>query len=45
VNGSKIWQSLGHWANWALLLVRTDPAASRKQDGISILLVDLRTLA
>ncbi len=43
VNGSKIWQSLGHWANWALLLVRTDPAASRKQDGISILLVDLRT--
>jgi len=42
VNGSKIWQSLGHWANWALVLVRTDSAASRKQDGISILLVDLR---
>jgi len=43
VNGSKIWQSLGHWANWALLLVRTDPAAPRKQDGISVLLIDLRS--
>jgi len=41
LNGTKIWQSLGHWANWALVLVRTDPAATRKQDGISVLLVDL----
>src|SRR5690606_29405955 len=36
VNGTKIWQSYGHWADWALLLVRTDPAASRKQEGISV---------
>ncbi|KJK20881.1 acyl-CoA dehydrogenase [Burkholderiaceae bacterium 16] len=43
VNGSKIWQSLGHWANWALVLVRTDPTALRKQDGISVLLIDLRS--
>ncbi|WER45685.1 acyl-CoA dehydrogenase family protein [Cupriavidus sp. WKF15] len=43
VNGTKIWQSLGHWANWALVLVRTDPRATRKQDGISVLLVDLRS--
>jgi len=42
LNGTKIWQSLGHWANWALVLARTDPAATRKQDGISVLLVDLR---
>ncbi|MDW3681063.1 acyl-CoA dehydrogenase family protein [Cupriavidus sp. CV2] len=42
VNGSKIWQSLGQWANWALVLVRTDPAAPRKQEGISVLLMDLR---
>jgi len=43
VNGTKIWQSLGHWANWALVLARTDPAAERKQDGISVLLIDLRS--
>ncbi len=41
VNGTKIWQSYGHWANWALILVRSDPAAPRRQDGISVLLVDL----
>lgn len=41
LNGSKIWQSLGHWANRALVLARTDPGARRKQDGISVLLVDL----
>ncbi|ARK95731.1 acyl-CoA dehydrogenase [Burkholderia pseudomallei] len=43
VNGTKIWQSLGHWANWALVLVRTDPGARRKQDGISVLLIDLNS--
>ncbi|MCA0242187.1 MAG: acyl-CoA dehydrogenase family protein [Proteobacteria bacterium] len=43
VSGSKIWQSYGHWANWALLLVRSNPAAARKQDGISVLLVDLQS--
>lgn len=43
VNGSKIWQSYGHWANWALVLVRSDVSAHRKQDGISVLLVDLAT--
>jgi len=43
VNGTKIWQSLGHWANWALVLVRTGAAAERKQDGISVLLIDLRS--
>jgi len=41
VSGTKIWQSYGHWANWALVLVRTNPDAPRKQDGISVLLVDL----
>ena len=41
VSGTKIWQSYGHWANWALVLVRTDPGAGRKQDGISVLLMDL----
>ncbi len=41
LNGSKIWQSLGHWANWAIVLVRTDTGAARKQSGISVFLVDL----
>ncbi|MCA0239945.1 MAG: acyl-CoA dehydrogenase family protein [Proteobacteria bacterium] len=43
VDGSKIWQSFGHWANWALVLARTDPAAPRKQQGISVLMIDLRS--
>ena len=43
VNGTKTWQSNGAWADWALVLVRTDPAAARKQDGISVLMLDLRS--
>ena len=41
VNGTKIWQSHGQWANWVLVLARTDLQAQRKQDGISVLLIDL----
>ncbi|MGY6270987.1 acyl-CoA dehydrogenase family protein [Achromobacter denitrificans] len=41
LNGTKIWQSYGHWANWVLVLARTNPAAARKQEGISVLLVDM----
>ncbi|ETR78719.1 acyl-CoA dehydrogenase [Afipia sp. P52-10] len=40
VNGTKIWQSHAHWANWALVLVRT-ATTGRKQEGITVLLVDL----
>ena len=43
VSGTKIWQSYGHWADWALVLVRSDASATRKQDGISVLLIDLKT--
>ncbi len=42
VNGQKIWTTLAHYADWIFCLVRTDPAA-KKQDGISFLLVDMRT--
>ena len=40
VNGTKIWQSHAHHANWAFALVRTTKE-NRKQDGISVLLIDL----
>ena len=43
VNGTKIWTSHAHWSDWALVLVRTDSDGARRQDGISVLLVDLRT--
>lgn len=40
VNGQKIWQGMGHRADWMFTLVRTDPTA-RKQAGISMLLIDM----
>ncbi|MEZ5653513.1 MAG: acyl-CoA dehydrogenase family protein [Burkholderiaceae bacterium] len=42
VNGSKIWTSHAHYANWIFCLVRTDTDAP-KQQGISFLLIDLST--
>ncbi|MCW0206710.1 MAG: acyl-CoA dehydrogenase family protein [Achromobacter sp.] len=42
VNGQKIWTSLAHEADMMFLLARTDPAA-KKQQGISFLLVDMKT--
>jgi alkylation response protein AidB-like acyl-CoA dehydrogenase len=38
VNGQKTWTTLGQHADWIFCLVRTDPAAERKQAGISFLL-------
>jgi pimeloyl-CoA dehydrogenase large subunit len=42
VNGQKTWTTLAQHADWIFCLVRTDPAA-RKQEGISFLLIDMRT--
>ena len=43
VNGSKIWTSTAHQADWCFVLVRTNPNAAKPQEGISFLLVDMRT--
>ena len=43
VNGQKLWTTMAHIADWIICLVRTDPAAERRQDGISFLLIDMRT--
>ena len=40
VTGQKVWNTLGHIANWCELLVRTDTTAT-KHAGISCLLVDM----
>lgn len=41
VNGAKIWTSDGDKADWMYALVRTGQGA-RKQDGISLVLIDMR---
>jgi alkylation response protein AidB-like acyl-CoA dehydrogenase len=41
INGQKVWTSLGHIADWIFVVCRTDPAAPRKQLGITFLLCPL----
>ena len=43
VNGQKIWTTLGHYADWIFCLVRTDSTLSKRQEGISFLLIDMKT--
>lgn len=42
VNGQKVWSTLGQFADYCLLLVRTDPTA-KKQAGITFLLMDMKS--
>jgi alkylation response protein AidB-like acyl-CoA dehydrogenase len=43
VNGQKIWTTLGHYGDWIFCLVRTDSGTSKRQEGISFLLIDMNT--
>jgi len=43
INGQKIWTTGGHFADWMYALVRTNPDAPKKQGGISMVLIDLKT--
>jgi alkylation response protein AidB-like acyl-CoA dehydrogenase len=43
INGQKTWTTLGQFADWIFLLVRTDPNAPKKQAGISFILVEMST--
>lgn len=42
VNGTKIWTTMGHVANWIFCLTRTQ-TTSVKQEGITFLLFDMKT--
>ena len=43
VNGQKIWTTLAHYADWIFCLVRTDPGSEKRQEGISFLLIDMKS--
>ena len=43
VNGQKIWTTSAHNADWIFCLVRTSRMSERKQEGISFLLIDMRS--
>ncbi len=43
VSGQKIWTTLGQYGDWIFCLVRTDATAEKRQEGISFLLIDMKT--
>lgn len=43
INGQKIWTSAAHQARWCWLAVRTDPNTRNRHEGISIIIVDMKS--
>ena len=43
INGQKTWTTLAQYADWIFVLARTDLQAAKKQQGISFILVDMKT--
>ena len=43
INGQKIWTTLGQHGDWIFCLVRTDPNAEKRQEGISFILMNMKT--
>jgi alkylation response protein AidB-like acyl-CoA dehydrogenase len=43
VNGQKTWTTLAHYADWMFCLVRTDMKTTKRQDGISFVLINMNS--
>ena len=43
IQGQKTWTTLAHYADWIFCLVRTDSSLDKKQEGISFILVDMKS--
>jgi alkylation response protein AidB-like acyl-CoA dehydrogenase len=43
VNGTKTWTTLAQYADWIFCLVRTSSDVARRQEGISFLLIDMKS--
>jgi alkylation response protein AidB-like acyl-CoA dehydrogenase len=43
VDGQKIWTTHAHFADWIFCLVRTSRESERRQEGVSFLLIDMKT--
>ena len=43
INGQKIWTTMGQHGDWIFCLVRTDPLAEKRQEGISFILMNMET--
>jgi alkylation response protein AidB-like acyl-CoA dehydrogenase len=43
LQGQKTWTTLAHYADWIFCLVRTGSSQDKKQEGISFILVDMKT--
>ncbi len=43
INGQKTWTTLAQHADWIFVLARTDMSAAKRQEGISFILVDMKT--